>query len=145
MAIDEGINEYSEWSCTCENLNMHTENDPSGCGCIPGQWSIKRWVSFSPDASLPKSPLKCLPPHQPPKKNLRLQPSLLSFLFLSFPANHLHSSVHPSSFWRPPPPPWARWSRPYTCHAAWLFRKEVPHSFKRWQLLQVAKKGLHYV
>ena len=36
MAIDEGINEYSEWSCTCGNLNMHAENDPSGCGCVPG-------------------------------------------------------------------------------------------------------------
>ena len=23
MAIDEGINEYSEWSCTCGNQNMH--------------------------------------------------------------------------------------------------------------------------
>ena len=43
MAIDEGINEYSEWSCTCENLNMHTENDSSGCGCVLGQWSIKRY------------------------------------------------------------------------------------------------------
>ena len=28
MAIDEEINEYSEWSCTCGKLNMHTEKWP---------------------------------------------------------------------------------------------------------------------
>ena len=43
MEIDKGINEYSEWSCTCENLNMHTENDPSGRGCVPGQWTATRY------------------------------------------------------------------------------------------------------
>ena len=52
MTIDEGINEYSEWSCTCENLNMHTENDPSGCGCVPGQWSIKRLSKSEVNAQL---------------------------------------------------------------------------------------------
>ena len=43
MAIDEGINEYSEWSCTCENLNMHTENDSSGCGCVPRPRTTMRY------------------------------------------------------------------------------------------------------
>ena len=62
MAIDEGINEYSEWSCTCENLNMHTENDPSGCGCVPGQWSIKRYkrirICLTGEAESPSSPIR---------------------------------------------------------------------------------------
>ena len=41
MAIDEGIDEYPELSCTYENLSMHTKNDPSRCRCVPGQRSNK--------------------------------------------------------------------------------------------------------
>ena len=43
MAIDEENNGYPEWSCTRENLNMHIENDQSGCRCVPGQWSMRRY------------------------------------------------------------------------------------------------------
>ena len=41
MAIDEENNEDPELSCTYENLNMHTKNDPSGCRCVSGQQSNK--------------------------------------------------------------------------------------------------------
>ena len=43
MTIDEEINEYIELSCIYENLNMHTKNDPSGCGCIPDQQTATRY------------------------------------------------------------------------------------------------------
>ena len=42
MIIDEEIDEYPELSCTCENQNMH-RNDQNGSECVPGQRATMRY------------------------------------------------------------------------------------------------------